>query len=89
MATIIQLPSGRPAPCPDRRPRRFRDGADMAEGTTHVVPAGQAFTICRLVDEVCWWPMTQKVDPAWQTWPTRTEAQAQLDAAKRHPFWGC
>lgn len=89
MGTIIQLPAGRPAPCPDRRPNCFSDGGNLA-GTYHVVPAGQAFTVCRVVDEMCWWPLTEKVNPAWRTWPTRADAQAQLDVGnlRGYPFWG-
>lgn len=55
-----------------------------------MVPAGQAFTVCRVVDEMCWWPLTEKVNPAWRTWPTRADAQAQLDVGnlRGYPFWG-
>ncbi len=91
MGKIIQMPAGRAVPCPDRRPNRCSDGRNLAAGTSHVVPAGQVFTVCRVVDQVCWWPLTQKVDPAWLTWPTQNDAQAQLDVGdlRGHPFWGC
>lgn len=83
----------RPLPCPDRRPERFSAGARLALGAWHVVPAGDAFTICRIVDYVCWYPLTRRENPEWQTWPTKEEVEAELDEnmqkSQTHPFWGC
>lgn len=83
----------RPLPCPDRRPERFSTGERLALGAWHVVPADDVFTICRIVDYVCWYPLTRRENPEWQTWPTRAEVEAKLNenllTLHKHPNWGC
>lgn len=87
------MPLIRPLACPERRPERFSAGSRLAGGTCHVVSAGVVFTICRIVDDRCWYPLTQRDNPAWQTWPTRDAAEARLDGnlqnLRDYPFWGC
>lgn len=86
-----------------RRPGRFSAGSDLAIGTYHVqraadalsiglTPVADAFTICRTIGMQRWYPLTKKDNPAWRTWPTRTEAQAVIDSFPDelcdYPFWG-
>lgn len=75
-----------------RRPERFTTGPDLSPGTHELVVVGDAFTICRTVDASRWYPLTQRENPAWLTWPTLAAAAAQLDGIQpaicNHPYWG-
>lgn len=74
-----------------RRPERFAAGRDLALGTYCVVQTGEAFTIRRTIGAAFWYPLTNRDNPEWFTWPSYASAYDQIENNEDlcyHPFWG-
>jgi hypothetical protein len=76
-----------------RKPARFAMGSDLAVGTYHVEVVDGGFTVGRTIGVQRWFPLTERVDPAWLLWPTFDEASNWLaageDDVSDYPCSGC
>lgn len=90
MGKLIHMPDRRQTL--PRRPEQFAAGSDLEPGAYCVIAVNEAFTISRTIGALRWYPLTQRENPAWLTWPTWAAAQAQLDGSEpticTHRFWG-
>lgn len=79
-------------PALPRRPSVFSAGADLPVGTYHAMPVEAGYTVARTVGAITWYPLTQRDNPAWRIWPSRTAALQWIERQdvdlSDYPFWG-
>lgn len=62
------------------RPHHYGHGPDLPVGTyTARETVKGVFTVERRIGFGRWYPLTQRDNPAWKTWPTRDAAQQWIN----------